>query len=198
MEWHKVWSIISTSAFWRTAEPSSSGKQIQSRMIQQSLGFYSSIEIQNKKSSENIHRRFWPLSYSRFQTTNCNRAESPFELSGNCVMWSGSFRHTKYNGIITRIGQKVFSLFFSKVSQDFLIYSLFISKRKQNFTKIFRSSHDRFAVRAWYLKEPNSRLRLWVRVSECKFWHHKEPICKFVSFCLKGLVKHLFFIRYIF
>lgn len=33
VEWHNVWSIISTSAFWRTAEPPSSGKQIQRRVI---------------------------------------------------------------------------------------------------------------------------------------------------------------------
>lgn len=29
VEWHNVWSIISTSAFWRIAAPSSSGKQIE-------------------------------------------------------------------------------------------------------------------------------------------------------------------------
>lgn len=31
VEWHNAWSIISTSAFWRTAEPSSSGKQIENK-----------------------------------------------------------------------------------------------------------------------------------------------------------------------
>lgn len=91
-------------------------------------------------------------------------------------MWTWSFSHTGYNGIITRVGQKAFSNAFCKVSQDFLIYSLFIFKRKRDFTKVFGSSQDRFAIRVVSLKGLDPKLEVWVRVTECRllFWQHKE------------------------
>lgn len=58
VEWHNVWSIISTSAFWRIAAPSSSGKQIERKMIQQSLTYYLFTESKAMKTSENTAYMF--------------------------------------------------------------------------------------------------------------------------------------------
>lgn len=94
----------------------------------------------------------------------------------------------------------LFRIFFCKMLQV-LICSLLIFKRNQDFTSVFGSSRDRFAIRAGSLRMRDPKLRLWVRVTESKlfFWQHKElgHISKFGCLYLKFLVKHLFSISYI-
>ena len=145
-------------------------------MNQQRLAFYSSIERQNKKSSENIHRYFWPPRYSRFQTMNCNSTEYLLSVRHLCtmilVLWPQQIQWHNHlcwpkNG---------FSKAFCKMSQDFFICSLFIFKTKQDFSKEFGSSQDSFAIRVVNLKGLDPKSEAWDRVMECKllFWQHKE------------------------
>lgn len=94
----------------------------------------------------------------------------------------------------------LFLISFCKIPQD-LNYSLLIFESNQDFTEVFGSSQDRLAVRAVSLRMRDPKLRLWVRVTECKLfsnWLHKElGDLKIWLLCLKFLVKHLFSVSYI-